>query len=170
MPRKFIITGGPCTGKTSVINELGKELIIIGEGSEYKRLKKVAKNNIKFLGWQSTDDLKKYYAMAKALIFPGEEDFGIIPVEAQASGTPVIGYGKGGLLETTIKGKTGLFFNRQDYKEIINIVENFESSSTEFDPYEIRNNSMKFSKKNFENKLSQFLEEKYQEYYKIYLK
>lgn len=151
-------------------NVLGKELIIIGEGSEYKRLKKIAKNNIKFLGWQSTDNLKKYYAMAKALIFPGEEDFGITPVEAQASGTPVIGYGKGGLLETVIKGKTGMFFSRQDYKDIINIVENFESSSSKFDPYEIRNNSMKFSKKSFENKLSQFLEEKYQEYYEIYLK
>ena len=151
-------------------NVLGKELIIIGEGSEYKKLKKIAKNNIRFLGWQSTDNLKKYYAMAKALIFPGEEDFGIIPVEAQASGTPVIGYGKGGLLETVIKGKTGMFFNRQDHKDIIDTVENFESVSSKFDPYEIRNNSMRFSKKSFENKLSRFLEEKYQEYYEIYLK
>jgi len=150
-------------------NESKKELIIIGEGSEFKKLKKMAGDNIRFLGWQSGEDLKKYYAGAKAFIFPGEEDFGITPVEAQASGTPVIGFGKGGLLETVINGKTGLFFYKQDYKDLIDAVETFESSSGKFDCYKIRENSLKFSKGRFKKDLIKFLEEKYQEYCKTYL-
>jgi len=150
-------------------NELKKELIIIGEGQEYRKLKKIANSNIKFLGWQSQENLKQYYANAKAFIFPGEEDFGITPVEAQASGTPVIGFGRGGLLETVIEGKTGLFFYRQDYKDLTSAIENFESNTSRFDCYKMRENSLKFSRENFEDNLRKFIEEKYQEYYKTYL-
>lgn len=150
-------------------NRLKKELIIIGEGQEYRRLKKIANSNIKFLGWESPENLKQYYANAKAFIFPGEEDFGITPVEAQASGTPVIGFGRGGLLETVIEGKTGLFFHKQDFKELINAIENFESNSRKFNGYEIRDNSLKFSKKRFEDELLRFIEEKYEQYCKIFL-
>ena len=127
-------------------NELKKELIIIGEGQEYRKLKKIANSNIKFLGWQSGESLRQYYANAKAFIFPGEEDFGITPVEAQASGTPVIGFGRGGLLETVIEGKTGLFFYKQDYKELASVIESFESNTDKFDCYTIRENSLKFSR------------------------
>lgn len=150
-------------------NEFKKELIIIGEGEEYKKLKKIANSNIKFLGWQSEENLRQYYASAKAFIFPGEEDFGITPVEAQASGTPVIGFGRGGLLETVIGGKTGLFFYKQDYKDLIDVIETFESDSVKFDCYKIRENSLKFSRERFENDLVKFIEEKYQEYCKTYL-
>ncbi len=150
-------------------NELKKELIIIGEGPDLKRLKKIARSNIKFLGWQSSESLRQYYANAKAFIFPGEEDFGITPVEAQASGTPVIGFGRGGLLETVSGGETGLFFYKQDFKDLIDIVETFEASSGKFDCYKIRENSLKFSRQRFENDLKKFLEEKYQEYRKTYL-
>jgi len=150
-------------------NELKKELIIIGEGQEYRKLKKIANSNIKFLGWQSQENLRQYYANAKAFIFPGEEDFGITPVEAQASGTPVIGFGRGGLLETVIEGKTGLFFYKQDYKELTSVIESFESNTNKFDCYTIRENSLKFSRGRFENDLVKFIEEKYQEYCKTYL-
>jgi len=146
-----------------------KELIVIGEGSEFRKLKKIAKKNIKFLGWQSQKNLKQYYANAKAFIFPGEEDFGITPVEAQASGTPVIGFGKGGLLETVINKETGLFFKRQESNDLIEVIENFESNTNRFDCYKIRENSLKFSREKFENDLKKFIEEKYQEYCKIYL-
>jgi len=150
-------------------NELKKELVIIGEGSEYKKLKKMANSNIKFMGWQEPDNLKRYYAEAKAFIFPGEEDFGITPVEAQAGGTPVIGFGRGGLLETVIDGETGMFFHRQDGKDLAAAVENFESKSSMFDPYRIRENSLKFGRERFEKDLKKFIEEKYEEYRKTFL-
>ena len=150
-------------------NELKKELIIIGEGPEFMKLKKMARGNIKLLGWQSGERLKQYYAGAKAFIFPGEEDFGITPVEAQASGTPVIGFGRGGLLETVSEGETGLFFHKQDFKDLIDAVEVFEASSGKFDCYKVRENSLRFSRQRFENDLKKFIEEKYQEYRKIYL-
>ncbi len=150
-------------------NELKKELIIIGEGQEYRKLKKIADSNIKFLGWQSGESLRQYYANAKAFIFPGEEDFGITPVEAQASGTPVIGFGGGGLLETVIEGKTGLFFYKQDYKELASVIESFESNTGKFDCHKIRENSLRFNRERFENDLKKFIEEKYQEYCKTYL-
>jgi len=149
-------------------NEINKELVIIGEGPELKNLKKISKSNIKFLGWKSNGELKDYYANAKAFIFPGEEDFGITPVESQASGTPVIGFGKGGLLETVINEKTGLFFKKQDARDLIEIIDKFEHNKPKFDSEFIRENSLKFSKKNFEKNFKDFVEKKYQEYCKIF--
>lgn len=143
-------------------NRLKKEIIIIGEGQEYKRLKKMADKNVKFVGWQDSEDLKQYYAGAKALIFPGEEDFGITPVEAQASGTPVIGFGKGGLLETVIEGETGLFFYKQDREDLISVVKKFESNTNMFDPYRVRENSLRFSGERFKKDLKKFIDEKYE--------
>jgi len=153
----------------SAFNELKKELIIVGEGGEYKKLKKMAKPNIKFVGWQEADSLKQFYAGARAFIFPGEEDFGITPVEAQASGTPVIGFGRGGLLETVVEGKTGLFFYKQDYKDLIDIVKVFESKPDMFDPYKVRGNSLGFSRERFKKDLVRFMEEKYDEYRRTFL-
>jgi len=150
-------------------NELKKELIIVGEGGEYKKLKKMAKPNIKFVGWQEAENLKQFYAGAKAFIFPGEEDFGITPVEAQASGTPVIGFGRGGLLETVVEGKTGFFFYKQDHNDLIDIVEDFESKPDMFDPYKVRGNSLGFSRERFERDLRKFMEEKYEEYRRTFL-
>ena len=89
-----------------------KELIVIGDGPHLKKIQSKASKNIKFLGFQPTSVLSTYMAKAKAFIFAAEEDFGIVVVEAQSCGTPVIAYGKGGALETVIPGKTGCFFLR----------------------------------------------------------
>ena len=90
-------------------NKLNKKLVVIGAGSELNRLKKISLSNITFLGEVSDKDLIRYYSQAKALIFPGLEDFGLVPLEAQSQGTPVIAYGRGGARETVIDGKTGVF-------------------------------------------------------------
>ncbi len=91
-------------------NKLGLPLVIIGDGPEREKLEKIAGDNIKFLGRQPDSLIKEYYSKCRAFIFPGEEDFGITPLEAQASGRPVIAFGKGGALETVVEGQTGLFF------------------------------------------------------------
>jgi glycosyltransferase involved in cell wall biosynthesis len=152
----------------SAFNELKDELVIIGEGAELDRLKKNANKNIKFLGWQPFEKIIEYYSNAKAFIFPGEEDFGITPVEAQASGTPVIGFGRGGLLETVIDGKTGILFKKQQPGEIVDAVNRLKSGNIQFDSQAIRENALRFTREIFEKKFMQFVEEKYQEYKKIY--
>ncbi|MDD3520601.1 MAG: glycosyltransferase [Actinomycetota bacterium] len=150
-------------------NQLGKELVIIGEGAQLKELKKIAKPNIKFLGWQKKDVLKQYYSQAKAFIFPGEEDFGITPVEAQASGTPVIGYGRGGLLETVKENETGLFFYRQQEQDLIDIINYFEQHDDQFDPDNIRKNSLRFSRDRFEQEMLEFCQKKYKKHQHRYM-
>ena len=145
-------------------NSLGKELFIIGDGPERKNLEKKAGKNIKFLGWQEDDVLKDYYSRAKAFIFPGEEDFGITPVEAQASGTPVIGYGKGGLLETVIDGVTGLFFKEQSAGALIEAVNRFEKMQDTLDRKKMLENAKKFDVCIFEKNIKDFIEQKYNEY------
>jgi len=149
-------------------NRLGKELVIIGDGPEKKRLKKRAGKNISFLGWQDDEVLKKYYLEAKAFIFPGEEDFGITPVEAQASGTPVIGYGKGGLLETVDDGNTGLFFDKQSADSMAEVVERFERADHDIDSVKARENSRRFDILIFENEIKTFIIEKYKDYCRRY--
>jgi len=149
-------------------NISGKNLIIIGDGPERKKLVKKAGKNIKFLGWQENEVLKEHYSNARAFIFPGEEDFGITPVEAQASGTPVIGYGKGGLLETVIDGVTGLFFEKQDALSLVEAIERFEKIEHSLDRLKIRENSKKFDVSIFENDIKDFIIEKYNDYCKKY--
>jgi len=119
-------------------------------------MKRAAKN-ITFLGWQDDEVLKRHYSEAKAFIFPGEEDFGITPVEAQASGTPVIGFGKGGLLETVEENNTGLFFMKQDAESLIEAVNKFGSSKA-------RKNAEKFDILIFEKNMKTFIMEKYADY------
>ena len=137
-------------------NKLGFKLKIVGSGSDFKKLRKMAKNNIEFSGKTSDEELKNLYANCKALIFPGEEDFGIVPLEAQASGRPVIGYAKGGLLETVIDRQTGIFFMEQTVDSLINAVNEFEN--LKFDPVIIRNNALKFDTGVFKDNLKKLLD------------
>ena len=102
-----------------------KKLVVIGDGPDYEKIKAIAKENITMMGYQPFAVLKEKMQHAKAFVFAAEEDFGITPVEAQACGTPVIAYSKGGVLETIKTGETGVFFEKQDKDCIKCAVENF---------------------------------------------
>ncbi len=131
--------------------KLNFNLKIIGSGQQEKYIKYLAKGckNIELLGWQSNEVIRYHYQNAKALIFPAEEDFGIVPVEAQACGCPVIAFRKGGALETVIENKTGIFFDDQTPQSIIEAVNNFENKINTFKPEVLRENAIRFSKSNF---------------------
>ena len=135
-----------------------KKLLVVGDGPDFNKIKKLAGRNIEFIGYQPFDKLKEYMSKAKAFVFAAYEDFGIMPVEAQASGTPVIAYGKGGARETVIDGRTGLFFNDQSAAAIIKAVNEFESRRDSFDPHIARKNSLKFSREKFIKDYKRFVD------------
>ncbi len=141
-----------------VFNANGKRLIVAGTGPEMEKLKAMAKPNIEFLGWRSDEELAQLYAGCKALIFPGEEDFGIVPLEAMACGKPVIAYGKGGALETVVDGNTGIFFNEQTISALQSAVEKLHS--IQFHPQDIHNHSLQFSRYIYKQKMKDFIGEK----------
>ncbi|WP_117883836.1 glycosyltransferase [Aureibaculum luteum] len=138
-----------------VFNRNGKQIVIIGDGSEKEKLEKKANNNIKFKGTLSWEDIENYFARSKALLFPGEEDFGMIPLEVMAYGIPVIAFKKGGALETiienrnNIKESTGLFFDNQNIKSVEKTIDLFEKEIQNFNPILIRNHAKKFSEEIF---------------------
>ena len=136
-------------------NELGKSLVIVGEGSEERKLKRLAKRNIKFIDRLTDKELADYYQKAKAFIFPQIEDFGIVALEAQASGTPVIAFRGGGALDTVIEEKTGIFFDKQDKESLVKAVKRFEKMT--FDHKDLLENAKKFSKQNFHKKFAAFV-------------
>lgn len=136
-------------------NRLGKKLFIIGTGSEEKRLKSFARPNVEFLGRADDANVVRYYSGCKALIFPGEEDFGIVPVEAMACGKPVIAYAKGGVLETVVDGVTGVFFNEQRAESLERRVNEYEKM--QFDGAAVRERAMKFAKEDFRRRFQEFI-------------
>lgn len=133
-------------------NQLGYPLVVVGDGPDRARLKKIASPNVQFLGSVTGAELKQYYTRCRALIFPGEEDFGIVPVEAQACGRPVIAYGKGGVLES-VTGATGVFFSEQTAASLIQAVERFESLS--FHSELMKDQARKFDRAIFKEKIKQ---------------
>lgn len=126
-------------------NELGLPLVIVGTGSEEKKLKSIAKGNIVFTGFVKEEELPDYYRNAKAFIYPQEEDFGITAVEAQASGCPIIAYKKGGVLDTIIEGKTGIYFIEQTKDSLIQAVKKINSNKIKFDRNNLIKNTERFS-------------------------
>ena len=143
-----------------------KKLIVIGDGPEMKYLKKIAPSNVIFMGFQSEDVIEDMLQRARAFIFAAEEDFGIVPVEAQACGTPVIAYGKGGALETVIEGETGYFFEEQSADALIEAITTFEKSAP-LDPDLIRKNAERFNKSRFLREMSSFVEEKAKKHFGV---
>jgi len=141
-----------------VFNKNGKKLVIAGTGPEADKLKVNATSNITFLGWQSDEELAQLYAKCTALIFPGEEDFGIVPLEAQASGKPVVAFSKGGALETIIDGKSGVFFPKQTAESLQQAFERL--SLIKFNSTDIRRHALGFSRSIFKQKIKEYIEGK----------
>jgi glycosyltransferase involved in cell wall biosynthesis len=126
-----------------------RRLVVIGDGPDFKRIQKTAGSNVQFLGHQPCDALCGYMQRARAFLFAAEEDFGIVPVEAQACGTPVIAYGRGGVLETVREGHSGLFFEDQSPASIADAVRRFEIGGVAWSPEEIRARVQRFACERF---------------------
>ncbi|MBI4709101.1 MAG: glycosyltransferase [Candidatus Portnoybacteria bacterium] len=146
----------------SAFNHLGWSLKIVGDGPEFRKLKNIAGPTIEFLGLVSDAVLRDLYAKCRAFIFPQEEDFGITPIEAMASGRPVIAFGAGGALETIKEGETGIFFKEQKTDFLIKALIHFQS--LEFNPQKIREHALQFDKEIFKRKIKDFVEGEWKEY------
>ena len=146
----------------AAFNRTGRSLRIVGQGPEYKTLKKQAGPNIKFSGALPTEDLRRAYREAQALILPGEEDFGITALEAQACGTPVIAFGRGGALETVVPGKTGLLFPELKASSLVEALDAF--SSRKFKDKTVRANALRFSRDGFKRAISALVSRKWSEF------
>jgi glycosyltransferase involved in cell wall biosynthesis len=138
-------------------NELGLPLIIIGEGALMEKLRVKAKSNIKIMGRQEFLVVKNHLETCKALLFPGIEDFGIVPVEALAAGAPVLAYGKGGILDTVVHGEHGILFNEQSVEAIKYSVQTLESGSMAFDAEKLNRRASDFDKKKFTQKIESYI-------------
>jgi glycosyltransferase involved in cell wall biosynthesis len=172
-------------------NRLRRRLLIVGEGQEAGRLRRIAGPTIEFLGWRSDREVADLLSRCRALVFPGEEDFGILPVEAMACGRPVIAYGKGGVTETVIPlhgstfnvqrselqdslnleprtldlepvAPTGVFFYEQTVEALVQAIDLFERSSDRFDPETLRTYARSFDRSVFEKRITAFVTECYE--------
>lgn len=153
----YFVAGGRLVGykrvdlAVHVANRLGIPLKVFGRGSEERRLRRIAGATVEFLGWVTDDELPGLFGGARALLFPGEEDFGILPVEAQAAGTPVVALGTGGALETVIDGRTGVLYDDDSIEGLTHAMSRFQER--DWDPEECRHNSMRFTREIFEEEV-----------------
>jgi len=136
---------------------LGQKLVVIGTGQDEAKLKAFAGPTVRFLGWQSDEVIRDHFRRAKALLFPAEEDFGIVPVEAQACGCPVIAFGKGGAVET-VSERSGVFFEEQTVGSMIEGIERFEAIRDSFDPRAARKNALPFRPERYEAELFGYID------------
>lgn len=137
-------------------NRLGWKLKIIGRGPDFKRLAKMAKSNIIFMGRLSEEELARTYSEAKAFIFPQEEDFGIVAIEAMASGRPLIAFRGGDIVEHVIDGREGIFFDEQTADSLIGALQKFKPEN--FDSPRIREKALPFNREIFKGKIKNFVE------------
>ena len=137
---------------------LGRRLVVVGTGTEAARLKAMAGPSVEFRGWASQEELRDLYRNCRALLFPGEEDFGIVPLEAMASGRPVIAYGSGGALDTVKPGETGLFFAAQTVGALSEAITRFEAGEARFEPDAIRRHARGFGRDVFRQAMGAFIE------------
>jgi glycosyltransferase involved in cell wall biosynthesis len=143
-------------------HHLKRKLVIIGTGQAEARLRSLAGPTVHFLGWQPNEVVRDHLRRCRALLFPGEEDFGIVPVEAQACGTPVIAYGKGGATETIIPADnrhepTGLFFAEPDFEALADAIQILESHPGDFHSDAARRQALRFNSQRFREELFGYL-------------
>jgi glycosyltransferase involved in cell wall biosynthesis len=141
-----------------------RRLIIIGDGQDMNRIRRNAPPNVTILGYQPSEVLVDYMRRARAFVFAAKEDFGIVPLEAQACGTPVIAFGQGGATETIRDGATGIFFERQTVESLAAAVRRFETIS--FDPQACRANAVRFAPERFRQEFSAVVENEWQAFCK----
>jgi len=148
------------------MNKLNLPLLVIGEGERkyMKYLKSIAGSKTKFLGWKSDEETKKYFAGCRAFIFPGEDDFGIAPVEAMNFGKPVIALRKGGAMETVIEGETGEFFDEPAIEVLADAVRRFQENEKNYDSAKIRAQAEKFSKEKFVDNIQKTISKMVEDY------
>jgi glycosyltransferase involved in cell wall biosynthesis len=144
-------------------NHLKRRLVVIGSGQDERRLRGIAGPTIRFLGWQPDDVVRDHLRRCRALLFPGEEDFGIVPVEAQACGTPVIAYGRGGALDTVrplgdASEPTGILFEEQNIHCLAEAIERCERDRDAFDPDALRRHALQFAQPRFEREVFGFVD------------
>jgi glycosyltransferase involved in cell wall biosynthesis len=132
--------------------QLGRPLVVIGTGQDEARLRSLAGADTRFLGWQSDEAVRDHLRRCRALLFPGEEDFGIVPVEAQSCGAPVIAFGRGGATETVETGTepTGVLFEEQSVECLAEAIRSFEEGEERFSPVAARRNALRFQRRRFE--------------------
>ncbi|BBG65025.1 glycosyltransferase [Hydrogenimonas sp.] len=145
-------------------SQTDRKLVVIGTGPDMEKIKAKAGKNVELLGYQSDETMVDMMQKAKAFVFAAEEDFGITPVEAQACGTPVICLGKGGTKETVINRVTGVHFENQDIRDLLDAVNYFEANEKLFEPIKIREHALKFGRERFENEIKLFVDEKYKQF------
>lgn len=142
---------------------LRKKLVVVGTGEEEKKLRAIAGPNVIFKGYLQDNEIRELYTKAKAFLFPGEEDFGITPVEAQSGGCPVLAYRRGGVMDTIIDGQTGLFFDVQDADSLCDCIQRFETSGVSYSRAEISHHAESFSEGVFAQKIVDYITEKVSE-------
>lgn len=148
--------------------ELKEPLVIIGKGTDRDRLEALANElgaPVAFLGYQDDATIQQYYANCRAFLFPGEDDFGITPVEAMSYGKPVVAYGKGGVLETVVDGRTGILFNDARVDGLVGAMQAFINKESSFDPSAIKKQAEKFSTANFKKNMSEFVDEQWKRWH-----
>jgi len=156
-------------------NQLGRKLVVIGEGEEFRRLERMAGPTVTFLGWQLGPVLRDHYRRCRALLFPGEEDFGITAIEAQASGRPVIALGRGGALESvrgyftgersSCSDPTGIFFEEPSVESLSAAMMDFEENEDRFSAVKIQAHARRFSTERFKTEMEGFLATKLEQFY-----
>jgi glycosyltransferase involved in cell wall biosynthesis len=134
-----------------------KKLVVIGDGPDFRKIAGKTGPNVTLLGYQPFEVLRDHMQRARAFVFAAEEDFGIVPVEAQACGTPVIAFGKGGVLETVVDGETGMFFDEQLAESVAEAVRTFDRCRRQFDPAKCRENALRFSIEEFRQHFKTFV-------------